>query len=254
MFRPYRRPTVAVVGAGVAGCSAAAECAFSGFDTTLFDRQPTLGGHLSSGSVALSRRAHYRTPYLKKTKVDGTSSALVEHLSAAIGASGAVFRGSTNITHASFDEAEGQWELTLNDTQTEKFDVLIRATGEASPWIEVPGRKNFNADDLYHHLGVEVVGLPNCLFVDTEYPSNAQPVERSFAVAEMRGGYARRYLRQLEIRGPGALSVKQDRWLVQPGTLRGARAAISDFEPDTHVFVRARNYAAEERRPSKTPV
>ena len=80
MFDPYRRPTVAVVGAGIAGCTAAAECAFSGFDTTLFDREQRVGGHLNApGAQKVSRRQHFRTPYLKLTKTDGSPSSLTSH-------------------------------------------------------------------------------------------------------------------------------------------------------------------------------
>lgn len=250
MFQPYRRPTVAVVGAGVSGATAAAECAFSGFDTTLFDKNGSIGGRFSTQNPPeASRRARYRTPYLNTTRTNGSPQSLVRHVEAAVNAGGAKFRRLTEVTGASYNEGEGQWELTVNNgSEPELFDVLIRATGEPSPWIEVPGRKNIDVDDLYLHLGVEVVGLPNCLFVDGEYPSDAKPLGKSFAVAEARGDYARRYVRQLEIRGPGAMTVKRDRWLVQPGTLRGTKSALVDFVPDTHSFTRASNYEVTDRR------
>ena len=93
MFKPYRRPTVAVIGAGVAGSSAAAECAFSGFDTVLFEKRDDIGGHfLDPDAAKVSRRFHHRTPYLKKTRTDGTPRSVVKHLKAAVEASGAVFR------------------------------------------------------------------------------------------------------------------------------------------------------------------
>ena len=99
MFDPYRRPTVAVVGAGIAGCTAAAECAFSGFDTTLFDREQRVGGHLNApGAQKVSRRQHFRTPYLKLTKTDGSPSSLTSHLSTAVEKSGAVFSGGSEVT------------------------------------------------------------------------------------------------------------------------------------------------------------
>lgn len=252
MFQPYRRPTVAVVGAGATGSTAAAECAFSGFDTTLFDKRERIGGRFTEADAPeVSRRAHYRTPYLKRTKTDGTAESLAAHLQATVDAGGADFCGGTEVTGARWDAAEGQWELTLDDGSTQRFDILIRATGEPSPWLEVPGRKNIAADDLYLHLGVEVVGLPNCLFVDGPYPGNAKPDEKSLAMAEARGNYARRYARQLEIRGPGALNVKRDRWLVQPGTLRGTRSAIVDFVPDTHSFTRASNHEVVDRKAAR---
>ena len=72
--------------------------------------------------------------------------------------------------------------------------------------------------------------------------------QKSWAVFEARGDYARRYVRQLEIRGPGALTVKPDKWRVQPGTVRGLKAALVEFDPDVHAFTRAENYQAASRR------
>lgn len=251
MFAPYRRPTVAVVGAGVAGCTAAAECAFSGFDTTLFDKQEYIGGHFCSPQAErVSIRQHFRTPYLKLTRTDGSPKSLVRHLEAAVDASDAHFQGLCEVTGAEFDAAEGQWNVTFvkgGASFTESFDVLIRATGEPSPWIVVPGRKNVDADDLHLHYGVDVVGLPNALFVD--YDSPVPKVDaKSWAVPEARGDYARRYVRQLEIRGPGALTVKPDKWRVQPGSLWELKDVLSEFDPSVHTFTRASNYAAENRR------
>ena len=64
MFKPYRRPTVAVVGAGVAGCAAASECAFSGFDTVLFEQEPHIGGHFNS---ALATEVSRKYPSVRRT-------------------------------------------------------------------------------------------------------------------------------------------------------------------------------------------
>ena len=251
MFDPYRRPTVAVVGAGISGCTAAAECAFSGFDTTLFDRQEYIGGHLTAPDApTVSRRQHFRTPYLKLTTTDGTPRSLIAHLEAAVDASGATFRGGAEVTGAEWNAEEGQWEVSYTrsgETRTELFDVLIRATGEPSPWIGIPGRANISADELYLHNGVDVVGLPNALFVDYHTP-DPKFDQKSWAVFEARGDYARRYVRQLEIRGPGALTVKPDKWRVQPGTVRGLKAALVEFDPDVHAFTRAESYQAASRR------
>lgn len=256
MFDPYRRPTVAVIGAGPAGATAAAECAFSGFDTTLFDKREAVGGHLAAPDAEpVSKRLHYRTPYLKVTKVDGTAAAAARHLAAAVQAGGAEFRPHTTVTGAAFDEGEGQWEVTFIDAQggehTERFDILVRATGEASPWIAVPGRPNISVDDLYLHHGVEVVGLPNALFVDGPYPTDSSLKRHPLAVFEARGDYARRYARQLEIRGPGALTVKRDKWLVQPGAVRGIRSKLSEFDATVHEFKRASHYADDARRAAR---
>lgn len=252
MFDPYRRPTVAVVGAGIAGCTAAAECAFSGFDTTLFDRQDYIGGHLTSPEAAnVSRRQHFRTPYLKLTRTDGTPRSVIAHLEAAVAKSGATFAARSEVTGAQWNADEGQWEVTVvrdGREHTELFDVLIRATGEPSPWIAVPGRKNISADELYLHNGIDVVGLPNALFVDYHTP-DPKFDEKSWAVFEARGDYARRYVRQLEIRGPGGLTVKPDKWRVQPGTVRGLKSVMVEFEPDVHDFTRAANHQAASRRP-----
>ncbi|WP_083280049.1 NAD(P)-binding protein [Corynebacterium sp. HMSC29G08] len=256
MFKPYRRPTVAVIGAGVAGSSAAAECAFSGFDTVLFERRNVIGGRfLDPGAQDVSRRYHHRTPYLKITRTDGSPASMVKHLTAPVKASGAVFRGSTEVTAAHFDEPEGKWVLTVvgpDGTETqESFDVLVRATGEPSPWIEVPGRKNQNVDELYLHHGVEVVGPPNLLFVDGPHASDARLKGKSMAVAEARADYCRRYVRQLEIRGPGAITVKQDRWLVQPGMLSGLKSVLQEFDAYPHAFKQASNYVQEDRRAAR---
>ena len=251
MFDPYRRPTVAVVGAGIAGCTAAAECAFSGFDTTLFDREQRVGGHLNApGAQKVSRRQHFRTPYLKLTKTDGSPSSLTSHLSAAVEKSGAVFSGGSEVSAAEWNADDGQWEITFTrdgEQHTERFDVLIRATGEPSPWIAVPGREHADADELYLHNGVDVVGLPNTLFVDYHTP-DPKFDEKSWAVYEARGDYARRYVRQLEIRGPGAMTVKRDKWRVQPGTVRGLKGALVEFDTDAHEFTRAANHRPQTRR------
>lgn len=256
MFKPYRRPTVAVIGAGVAGSSAAAECAFSGFDTVLFEKRDAVGGRfLDPDAAKVSRRFHHRTPYLKKTRTDGTPQSVVKHLEAAVEASGATFRGSTQVTGAHFDEPEGKWVVTFTTPggteQTDSFDILVRATGEPSPWIEVPGRKNQDVDDLYLHQGVEVVGPPNLLFVDGPHASDARLEGKSMAVAEARADYCRRYARQLEIRGPGAITVKQDRWLVQPGMLSGLKGVLHEFDPYPHAFSQASNYVSEDRRAAR---
>lgn len=259
MFDPYRRPTVAVIGAGPAGATAAAECSFSGFDTTLFDMRSQIGGHLTAPDAEpVSKHFRYRTPYLKVTKVDGSAASAARHLAAAVNAGGAQFRANTTVTKAAFNEGEGQWEVNFSGadgtTDTERFDILIRATGEASPWIEVPGRPNIAADDLYLHYGAEVVGLPNALFVDGPFPTDRALKRHPLAVFEARGDYARRYARQLEIRGPGALSVKRDKWLVQPGAVRGIRSKLSEFDPAVHTFQRASNYADEARKSARTHV
>lgn len=257
MFDPYRRPTVAVIGAGPAGATAAAECSFSGFDTTLFDVRDIIGGHLTAPNAEpVSKHFRYRTPYLKMTKVDGSASSAARHLAAAVEAGGAEFRGATTVTGAAFNEGEGQWELTFasaNGTEaTESFDILIRATGEPSPWIEVPGRPNIAVDDLYLHYGTEVVGIPNALFVDGPFPTDRALNRHPLAVFEARGDYARRYARQLEIRGPGALTVKRDKWLVQPGAVRGIRGKLSEFDASAHDFQRASHYTDEARKPARS--
>ena len=46
----------------------------------------------------------------------------------------------------------------------------------------------------------------------------------------------------------GALTVKPDKWRVQPGTVRGLKAALVEFDPDVHAFTRAENYQAASRR------
>lgn len=249
MFKPYRRPTVAVVGAGVAGCAAASECAFSGFDTVLFEQEPHIGGHFNSAlATEVSRKYHFRTPYLRLTRTDGSPASVIRHLEKAVEASGSEFRGSTEVTGAEFDRAEGQWEISyLSDSgqETQAFDVLIRATGEASPWISVPGRSKANVDDMYLHHGVEVFGLPNALFVDGPTPRDSYLKRRPLAVIEARADHCRRYVRQLEIRGPGELTVKHDKWLVQPGTVRGIREVLAGFDAPAHDFKRASNYASE---------
>lgn len=255
MFKPYRRPTVAVVGAGVAGCAAASECAFSGFDTVLFDQEPGIGGHFSApNAVEVSRKHHFRTPYLRLTKTDGSPESIVRHLEEAVRASGAEFRGSTSVTGAEFDTEEGKWVISfLGDSgpETEAFDVLIRATGEASPWISAPGRSKASVDDMYLHHGVEVFGLPNALFVDGPVPRDSYLKRRPFAVLEARADHCRRFVRQLEIRGPGELTVKHDKWRVQPGTVRGIRSVLAGFDPADHGFKQASNYTADSASSNK---
>lgn len=236
----------------MAGCAAAAECGFSGFDTTLYDVRPTIGGRLTEPGVEVAtRRLHYRTPYLNRTKTDGSASSLIAHLEAAVDASGAEFRGGHEVTAAEFNEPEGQWVLTFADGSTASHDVLIRATGVGAPWIAVPGRQNIDADELHLHLGVELVGLPNCLAVDAPHPSDADISHRSAAVLEARADYCRRYVRQLEIRGPGAFTVKRDKWLVQPGSVRNLKGALTEVDASAHSFTLASAHRVEDRRSAR---
>jgi len=249
MFKPYRRPTVAVVGAGVTGCAAASECAFAGFETTLFDKNSEIGGQFTSPNAPrVSRSFHFRTPYLRLTRTDGSPASISQHLEAAVEASGAIFRGSTEVTAAEFDAEEGHWTVSYSGEsglESRSFDVLIRATGESSPWISVPGRPHTKIDDLYLHHGIEVLGLPNTLFVDGPVPQDSYLKRHPLAAVEARADHCRRYVRQLEIRGPGALTVKHDKWLVQPGTVRGIRTTLAGFDAGAHAFTTASNYDAQ---------
>ena len=76
-------------------------------------------------------------------------------------------------------------------------------------------------------------------------PRDSYLKRRPLAVIEARADHCRRYVRQLEIRGPGELTVKHDKWLVQPGTVRGIREVLAGFDAPAHDFKRASNYAPE---------
>ena len=47
------------------------------------------------------------------------------------------------------------------------------------------------------------------------------------------------------------MTVKRDKWLVQPGTTHNTRAALYEFVPDAHNFARASNYEQADRKANR---
>ncbi|UBI07123.1 FAD-dependent oxidoreductase [Corynebacterium falsenii] len=283
MFKPYRRPTVAVIGAGPAGCAAAAECAFSGFETSLFDANTQPGGTIVNGassggaasgshqgSAELTKRYHFNVPYLKLTDTDGSVASFVTHLEAALNAAGAKLELGATVTTATFDEERGQWAVaseTSNGSErpVEYFDIVVRATGSsASNGVRPPAFKaatgpGIKEDETDHlHLGIHPIGLPNALFVDGPYPANGLDSrlmrKKPLAIAEARGEYCRRYARFLEVNGPGELRVQPDHWLAQQATVKQEIANLTSFEPFPYkVYLLADSEKASSKASSKAP-
>ncbi|WP_115597940.1 FAD-dependent oxidoreductase [Corynebacterium amycolatum] len=249
MHKPYRRPTVAVIGAGPAGCAAAADCAFSGFDVTLVEATDEIGGTAARpGGPAPSKRLRFRTPYLDRKAVDGTAAGFRAHLREALDAAGADVRLRTEARAAAFDHDTGQWRVAVTTPDGDDVvcaDVLIRATGGDTVLDINPGSGRILDAEPRLHRAIEVVGAPNLLFVDA--PVTGLSARRPLDVAEARADHARRYIRTLEIRGPGAFTVRASNWHASPPDRRHQIRDLGTIDAASHSFTPAASPIPEAR-------
>lgn len=236
MFKPYRRPTVLVLGGGVAGCTAAAECGFSGYSTTLIEATGRLGGrHARPDAPNPPARTSLRTPYLRGDGTDGSAASLCRQLSDSLaapklpesGEPAVAVRTNTMAAEAYFDYDTGYWRVTTKEGDMLTADVLVRATGNGTPeiqWSPKARRTTSAVDECPLHQGIQPVGTPNLLLVDTPEPPGLTRPRRPLSIVEARADHCRRYTRQLEIRGPGAMTVDSASWAAQKST-RGSAAS-----------------------------
>ncbi|AGP31330.1 FAD-dependent oxidoreductase [Corynebacterium terpenotabidum] len=253
MFKTYRRPTVVVIGGGVAGCTSAAECGVAGYATTLVETYSRLGGQYARpGAPSPGTRTALHTPYLRGQGTDGTAESLCRQLSNAVTAPDAPCDGvpgvsvltGTTAVDAVFDRETGRWAVTLRPADGEAgddsapaqvihADILIRATGNSTPPLRWSNRSGGEpsataqpTDSLHLHQGVQPVGAPNLLILDAPEPPGAARARRPLDIVEARADHCRRYVRQLEIRGPGTMTVDSASWSAQKST---RRAAVNDL-------------------------
>jgi hypothetical protein len=246
MFKPYRRPTVLVLGGGAAGCTAAAECGVSSYRTTLVEKTDRLGGrHAAPSAPTPSPGTALHTPYLRGDGTDGSATSLCRQLTDAVSAPAMTATGyppvtvltGTTAVDATFDTMTGYWLVTVSTrgaddsdgdsgdsaTRVLRADVLIRATGDGTPTI---GHSRRTVGDAPLHQGIQPVGFPNLLLLDTPEPPGLLRPRRPLDIVEARADHCRRYVRQLEIRGPGAMTVDSASWAAQKST---RRAAVNDL-------------------------
>ncbi len=236
MFKPYRRPTVLVIGGGVAGCTAAAECGFSGYETTLVEATGDLGGrHTLPDAPTPPPRTALSTPYLRGAGTDGSAASLCRQLTDCLalpqlpesGEPAVTVLTDTTATAAHFDYSTAYWRVTTQDGDTLSADILVRATGNGTPdihWSPHTRRLSAPVDDRPLHQGIQPVGTPNLLLVDTPEPPGLTRPRHPLRIVEARADHCRRYTRQLEIRGPGAMTIDSASWAAQKST-RGAAAS-----------------------------
>ena len=154
MTTALRKPTLAIIGAGLGGIAMGIQLAAGGYDFTIFDCGDDFGGtwrkntypgaacdvpsHFYSYSFALNPRwskTYANQPeilaYLKKVVAD---HGLAEHL---------VPR--TRITTLRWSDPDRRWTLTSDDGQTREFDIVVSAVGMLDvPNIpDLPGAKRF---------------------------------------------------------------------------------------------------------------
>ena len=149
-----KKPTVAIVGAGLGGIAMGIELARGGYDFTIFDSGDDFGGtwrkntypgaacdvpsHFYSYSFALNPRwskTFANQPeilaYIEKVAADHD---LAQHL---------VPR--TRVTTLRWSETDQRWTLTSEDGQTREFDIVVSAVGMLDvPKIpEIPNAHRF---------------------------------------------------------------------------------------------------------------
>lgn len=258
MAYSYRKPTVAVVGAGAAGVAAAAECALTGFPTLVFDQQGQVGGqYVAPGAKDPSFPFQFSKGNLRPDKhADApayrslahgparTAQQVCEQLAAILDFAGATAHLSARVVSAHFDKDAAQWHLRAEGPDGERefdADVLILATnhindpGRGLAEIVGPAGRPVDLHKVNLHLGVEPIGLPNLLLVDAPEPPLRGLRPRPLAVIEQRADYAQRYARQLEIKGPGAISVDVTYWQAGSSARGSYINSLREFSYKSHL-------------------
>ncbi len=83
---------------------------------------------------------------------------------------------------------------------------------------------------------MEPIGIPNILVVDAEEPAPAGFLGYPLDIVETKADAAQRWVRQLEVHGPGALQVDVTYWLATAPTRAKVKNAVSTFSERSHVF------------------
>src|ERR1700730_9630948 len=133
-----KKPTVAIVGAGLGGIAMGIELVHGGYDFTIFDRGDDFGGtwrkntypgaacdvpsHFYSYSFALN-------PRWSKTFADQPKIlAKIEKFAADLGRAEHLIR-RTRITTLRWSVTDRRWTLTSEDGQSREFDIVVSAVG-----------------------------------------------------------------------------------------------------------------------------
>jgi cyclohexanone monooxygenase len=149
-----KKPTVAIVGAGLGGIAMGIQLAHGGYDFTIFDSGDDFGGtwrkntypgaacdvpsHFYSYSFALNPRwskTFANQPeilaYIEKVAAD---YGLAEHLAP-----------GTRVTTLRWSDPDQRWTLTTEDGQAREFDIVVSAVGMLDvPKIpDIPGANRF---------------------------------------------------------------------------------------------------------------
>ena len=161
----FRKPTVAVIGAGPGGIATGIQLRDGGYDFTIFERESGFGGtwrnntypgaacdvpsHLYSFSFALNPRwskTFANQPeilaYLERVALD---NGLADHL-----------RADTRVTELRWSDADRQWTLTTSDGAAYEFDVVVSAVGmldKPSPPTS-PAPTDFADGSFIHPTGI----------------------------------------------------------------------------------------------------
>ena len=148
-------PAIAIIGAGFGGIGMAARLLRAGFgDVTLFEKADRIGGVWAAnsypGAACDIPAALYSFSFAPKpdwSRRYPPQEEIRDYLEDTARRFGVLplIRFGTEVSDARFDDAAGDWVLTLADGSTHRADVLISACGQLShPSIpEIPGREDF---------------------------------------------------------------------------------------------------------------
>ncbi|MBZ8176489.1 hypothetical protein GP475_10780 [Corynebacterium poyangense] len=119
-------------------------------------------------------------------------------------------------------------ENTLDGQQSElAADVIIIVTGTGTvDKIYDLHNREFDLTHAHLHQGVEPIGLPNILVVDSPEPEMTGLFSYPLNVIEAKADHSQRYVRQLEVAGPGQLTVNRSYW---PAAIPVRRKTIADL-------------------------
>jgi 4-hydroxyacetophenone monooxygenase len=163
---PEERPwaegkSVIIIGAGVGGLLAARNMVQRGFDVTVLEQQPGLGGVWRTNHYPGARvdtpSAIYTYADFRRNWADnyGTQPQILEYLNEFVDTFDLrrLIRFESPVTSARYREDQKDWEVTFGAAgeHTQRADFVISAVGTfARPAIpEIPGRENFKGQ-IFH--------------------------------------------------------------------------------------------------------
>jgi cation diffusion facilitator CzcD-associated flavoprotein CzcO len=154
-------PTITIIGAGFGGIGMAARLLRAGFgNVTVFERADRVGGVWAANSYpgaacdipaalysfSFAPKADWSRRYPPQEEIRGYLEETARHFGVL-----PLIRFRTEVACVRFDDAAGQWELTLADGRRHRTDVLISACGQlSSPSVPaIPGADEF-AGTAFH--------------------------------------------------------------------------------------------------------